>query len=281
VVLCPPLAVEQASTKPALAQLSAKLADEGYAVLRFDYDGTGDSAGRDEDAGRLDAWLGSVRAALDAVAGLGCTRTVAVGLRMGALLAMVELRRRGGADAAVLWDPCVSGRSFMRQQEALRRMVDRGAIRQDGSVECLGTVLSPEAVAELGPLDLGDQGSAVDRMLVLTRSGRSVPGRVRQGLDGPGVECAVADGQEELVDVEPVRATVPEPTLDRIVAWVAGPARSPFPARGRRWWGARLPAGRSGSGPSGWDPTDSSASRRSPRAGSPPACRPWCSSTPG
>ena len=101
-------------------KLADRLAEQGLAVLRFDYDGTGDSAGQETDPGRVDAWLSSVTAAVDELAATGVPRIGLVGVRMGGLFAAHEAARRGGVDALVLWDPCVSGKAFLREQRMLR-----------------------------------------------------------------------------------------------------------------------------------------------------------------
>ena len=93
---------------------------EGLAVLRFDYDGTGDSAGEETDPGRVDAWLSSVTAAVDELAATGVPRIGLVGIRMGGLFAAHAAAQRGGVDALVLWDPCTSGKAFLREQRMLR-----------------------------------------------------------------------------------------------------------------------------------------------------------------
>ena len=64
VVICPPLAVEGTTSKPGLRHLSTRLAAEGFAVLRFDYTGTGDSSGDDRQPGLVADWLASIRSAI-------------------------------------------------------------------------------------------------------------------------------------------------------------------------------------------------------------------------
>src|ERR1051325_66360 len=53
VVLCAPLGYEQVHAHRSFRVLADQLAAAGVTALRFDYHGTGDSAGRDEDPDRL------------------------------------------------------------------------------------------------------------------------------------------------------------------------------------------------------------------------------------
>ena len=45
VVVCPPSGYEAVCAHRTLRVVAERLAERGFAVLRFDYDGTGDSAG--------------------------------------------------------------------------------------------------------------------------------------------------------------------------------------------------------------------------------------------
>src|SRR5579871_2345685 len=60
VVLCPPIGHEQIHSHRGLRCLADALAEAGFSVLRFDYHGTGDSAGAGEEPGRVAAWLANV-----------------------------------------------------------------------------------------------------------------------------------------------------------------------------------------------------------------------------
>ena len=64
-------------------------------------------------------WLRDVRGAIEYVNALGAPRVGVIGLRLGATLAGAELARGGGVDDLVLWDPCATGRAFLRGQRAL------------------------------------------------------------------------------------------------------------------------------------------------------------------
>src|SRR5258707_567166 len=56
VVLCPPLGHEHLHSQRSLRHLADALAGAGFLVLRFDYRGTGDSAGGNEAGGNWAAW---------------------------------------------------------------------------------------------------------------------------------------------------------------------------------------------------------------------------------
>ena len=64
VVFCPPAGHEQVHAHRAWRHLAEAVAGAGLPVLRFDYHGTGDSAGTDEDPHRLAAWRQDVRDAI-------------------------------------------------------------------------------------------------------------------------------------------------------------------------------------------------------------------------
>ena len=64
VVLSPPLGFEAVNARHAYRYLAEALSEAGFAALRFDYDGTGDSAGRQDDPGRVNAWSRSLHMAI-------------------------------------------------------------------------------------------------------------------------------------------------------------------------------------------------------------------------
>jgi alpha-beta hydrolase superfamily lysophospholipase len=113
VVLCRPLGYEALCTYRTYTQLAQTLAAAGFDVLRFDYHGSGDSAGGDTDGQRVDAWLASIAAAVEQAKQLSGTNEVALfGMRFGATLAMEAAQRMGGIGSLMLWAPCPSGRAL-------------------------------------------------------------------------------------------------------------------------------------------------------------------------
>jgi pimeloyl-ACP methyl ester carboxylesterase len=220
VVLCPPLGIEAICVYFSYRALAQRLTAAGLAVVRFDYDGTGDSFGQEADPGRVNAWLSSVEAAVNVLDQAGVSSIGMVGMRMGALFAASEALRRGGVDALVLWDPCVSGQSFLREQQALR-MVSLGGEDSDGAVDAPGLRLEPATVADLSPLDLTRMnGSFATRLLVLQHPERVRSRRLTRRLDAEDVDWDEATGQGELLD--PPRQEPPYPTIDRVSSWLDG-----------------------------------------------------------
>jgi alpha-beta hydrolase superfamily lysophospholipase len=220
VVLCPPLGIEAICVYFTYRTLAVRLAEAGLAVLRFDYDGTGDSFGDQEEPGRTEAWEASVDAALRALELTGVGSVGLVGMRIGALLAASAAARRFGAlDALVLWDPCVSGRSFLREQRAFR-MLSIGGDDAGEAVDAPGMRFSPETVETLGRLNLpGVEGPLARRVLVLEDPDRPRSKRLATRLGRTAVEWVEATGQEALLD--PPRQVPPDATIDLVGEWIA------------------------------------------------------------
>ena len=125
VVLCPPFGLESWKASRAYQVLGAQLASEGFAVLHIDYDGTGDSSGTDDDPERVEAWRRSVSDAVDLMRVGGARHVSLVGMRLGATLA-ASVSVDCKPDLLVLWDPCDSGRSYLREQAVLRLVYEAG-----------------------------------------------------------------------------------------------------------------------------------------------------------
>ncbi len=220
VVLCQPLGIEAICVYFSYRTLADRLAQLGLAVLRFDYDGTGDSAGGETDPDRLPSWLASLTTATDYLTATGVGQVGMVGIRMGALLAATEAVRRQGVDALVLWDPCLSGRTFLREQRFLRLLATEDQERGDTAVEAPGIRFEAETVKELADLDMtGTAGPMAARALVLTPPGRSRPRRLEARLADAQIEWQEATGQEDLLDSQ--LQETPFETIERVALWLS------------------------------------------------------------
>lgn len=218
VLLFPPLTIEAARAYFAYRVLATRLAENGLAALRFDYDGTGDSFGDENDPDRTEAWLASGTAALDLLRSTGVEAVGFVGMRMGGLFAAAEARRIGGVDALVLWDTCLSGRRFLREQQALR-LVSLGGPAPDGAVDAPGLRFSKATVETLSELDLGrPEERLANKMLVLEPPGRTRPAQLSRRLAAHEVDWAEAVGQEALLD--PLRQDTPWLTIAAVTDWL-------------------------------------------------------------
>ncbi len=125
-VLCAPIGHEYTRAHRSIRHLADRLARAGIPALRYDHHGIGDSPGGDLDPGRVAAWIEGIRkACAEPRAGSWARRTVlVVGLRLGATLA--ALASRGTRiDDLVLWNPCVSGRAYVRELQAIAMSAER------------------------------------------------------------------------------------------------------------------------------------------------------------
>ncbi len=242
-VICPPVGSEYTRSHRSLRHLADRLARAGIPALRFDYDGIGDSPGDDLDAARLAAWTASVQSAIAHARRLaGCARVCLVGVRLGATLAALAARE-AGVEHLVLWEPCVKGRRYVRELQALAASAERAASDLPGAIESAGFVTTGETLDGLRGLDLAREDLRVrGRVLLAQRDDLAgdpaLPARL--------VACGVPHDVLRLpgwagMMAEHQFTVVPDAALDAIVAWIARQA----PARPGRC----APAGGGESGP--------------------------------
>jgi alpha-beta hydrolase superfamily lysophospholipase len=119
-LICSPLGYDAISSHRTLRHLAEAAAACGIPALRFDYDGSGDSAGQDIDPARVDAWLESIRmAAATLREQTGAAEIFLFGIRLGGTLALLAAQRISGVAGAVLVNPVVEGRRYLRELRAL------------------------------------------------------------------------------------------------------------------------------------------------------------------
>ena len=121
VVICQPLGHEYVRAHRAIRHLALMLAKAGFHVLRFDYYATGDSGG-DGHQGGVAQWTQDIRTAIDELKDAsGMAKVSVVGVRAGALLAVVATAARHDVDGILLWDPVVTGARYCSAVDELNR----------------------------------------------------------------------------------------------------------------------------------------------------------------
>jgi pimeloyl-ACP methyl ester carboxylesterase len=114
VVLCYPWAHEYIYAHRSMVKLASVLAENGFHVLRFDYYGTGDSAGASIDVTLEGCREDILTAAEELMDMTGAECVSLIGLRLGASLAAeVAVAHRGLIDRLVMWDPVIFGRDYV------------------------------------------------------------------------------------------------------------------------------------------------------------------------
>lgn len=240
VVLCPPLGREHLSAYRALRLLADRLASVGLLALRFDYRGTGDSAGGAAEAGQVAAWSGSVAEAAGFAARAGAGPLMLVGLRLGATLAVEAMSQIEHLDALVLWDPCPSPAVFLREQHLLHRLGSGSRARAapaSGWLETPGMAFSHQTVEDLRALQwsdvtaarLGERCAGGAGVLLLSRANEPLSPFLKELSDHPGVDHSQLTGQRELLETSTSPGVVPESTLDSITSFLARRSREARP----------------------------------------------------
>jgi alpha-beta hydrolase superfamily lysophospholipase len=171
VLLCPAWGREGQRAHRIFRTLADRLARRGLHVLRFDWHGTGDSSGADED-GHFARWRADLRDAHRELARRSLSeRCVWVGARLGATLAL-----QGAAGLpwpprrVVAWEPVADGGAYLAdlrgQQQAHAR--DYALTMSAPDHDLLGLRAGERLLADLGTLRTapGPDGAPADTVLL-------------------------------------------------------------------------------------------------------------------
>jgi pimeloyl-ACP methyl ester carboxylesterase len=224
VIICPSIGYEQLHAHRSLRYLADDLANQGVPTLRFDWHGTGDSAGIDEDPNRCATWQANLRDAVEWMRQvLGCRQVSIVGLRIGAALAALAAEEVEVANL-VMWAPVINGRAFVREMTAIELTAEfRPAPHETptGDIEAGGFVLSKLAAAELSQLNLLKSHPWCQQALIVGRDDHPIDLRWHDrcvSLGFPAEQIQVPGYQEMLA--EPHRCQVPQRAILQIVSWL-------------------------------------------------------------
>ena len=227
VVLCPPLGYQHLASYRTMGMLAARLSGLGFAVVRFDYPGMGDSGGDEHESGLVRDWVEAIHlAGAEARRLSGATRTAAVGLGVGGMFAAAAGSQHQ-FDALVMWAPVESGRKFIRELRVLQGAGDDSITSRDG-LEAGGFVYPDALAAEIEALDLLKLDRLPARRLLLAERDDLPPlQRLEQRLRAMGAELTVSQvsGMRQVMDV-PTTSVVPAQAAIELIALWLGDALS-------------------------------------------------------
>ncbi|MGN6870629.1 MAG: alpha/beta fold hydrolase [Solirubrobacteraceae bacterium] len=220
IVLCPPIGIELNFSQYVFKALARRLHADGFVVVRFDYDGIGQSAGAINDPGRVEAWVESIACAEALARAQGVESVAGVGLRLGATLLANAAVSKCRFDALVLWDPCVSGKTFLREQAALQLTFPHPAVHETGT-EIPGYYLSAETVSELAVLQMpSNVSSHSPDVLALLDPQRAQNARLSRQLKDDGVDWREYDEEVMVFDTGQRHYDLPEGIMRQVAGWL-------------------------------------------------------------
>jgi exosortase A-associated hydrolase 2 len=233
VVLCHPWGQEYLRAHRSMAQLAVMLSDAGFHVMRFDYFGTGDSNGDMKEAD-VEGWIDDVMAAIQEIQDTtGAERVRLIGLRLGAsLAAMAAARHPDEVEALVLWDPVISGGSYLQELLATEAWTAHGTVgapvrsaRDGGGHEVLGFPLTAELAEGIRRVELAPLVSRLTaRVLTLATTPLPAAHQLCRALQdrAPGtVEFEeVPSSPAWLEDSNTGAGAIPTQAMQRIVRWM-------------------------------------------------------------
>lgn len=231
VVLCQPVFHECADARRAMRSLADLFAEAGIHALRFDYRGTGDSAG-DLTDDSLEEWTEDVNTAIEELAASrGLDSVGLVGLRFGASLA-ARAATQAELPFMVLWQPIVEGAPWLQTLRQLQANWVKYEADQRPAAKAVAT--PDEIVGYSLPSALADRLTALDickmdapgaeRVLLIEEQEESQFDALHHRLEDLGVKVDRHRGDGGRVwhrDFDAEQAQVPRELLEKIVGWAA------------------------------------------------------------
>lgn len=191
VLLCPPLGQDHVRSHRLYRQLAHALVAAGMAVLRFDFFGSGDSAGDSVDISWDRCIADSTAAAAELRRLSDCDRIVVFGARLGGSIAIAAAANLK-PDRVVAWDPVLDGAGHVARldalQEALRvdtRRFNKPRTAEAAAGQWQGFTIGPRLREQLVELRLMPPNAPV-HLIESAPSAASTPASGRNDLIAAG-----------------------------------------------------------------------------------------------
>lgn len=220
VLMCGSLAKEGTDSVRFQRIVGETLAKHGFAVLRFDYLGTGDSAYRQGRADAVENWLSSVSHAVSYLERLGAQNITAIGFRAGGLLINKFLEDRPtNLRNVVYFDPVGAGRRYLREHTTLYRLAVGADATLPGVTPVIGARFDDSAASEFGALRMDPDRRPVEGTLCVLRP-TDTDSRLTEFAGTAGVESITVEGLPEFAQSADVMVPMPLDAADAMIEWI-------------------------------------------------------------
>jgi alpha-beta hydrolase superfamily lysophospholipase len=232
-VICRPCGYEAICSHRSLRTFEDAAVELGLPTLSFDYLGTGDSADIDPQADQLAEWVRNVIAAAKTLRELsGVHHVCLLGVRLGALLAVLAAGECDAVTSLILVSPIISGRKYLSALRTTRlaARLNPGtapAVAEEsgaGSIEVSGFLFSAATQAALAQTDLRTRPTPAAKD-VLIIDGISLPGAAawtRQLAEsGVRADYLALPGLIEMIMTAPQYAAVPREMVAATRDWLS------------------------------------------------------------
>lgn len=218
IVICPPLGYDLLSAYRTCRHAAEQLCARGFHVLRFDYYGTGNSAGDVDDV--VDPVIDVGVAIQELKRRAQVDKICLFGVRAGALIALAAAARCQDAPDLILLGAPASGRNYVRELQAFSTL--SGTVGADASdVAVAGFVFNSVLLQRLAEINVANLTFACKpKVLLLSRDDIPDDGRMFKQLVALGCQVRQVTGSgyaAMMTEVE--RSVVPERMLQEVFDW--------------------------------------------------------------
>lgn len=210
ILLCPPIAYEYQQSWWAYKQLANRLSKLGFPTLKFDYFATGNSLGEAHE-GSVAQWQEDISlAAQTLLEKSGKKKLAIVGLRFGATLAMLTLKKLNPS-VIVLWDPILSGEHYLDELNSLQqqKLESMGNHSPSPKNEYHGYLFSDLLLAEIQTINLTKHEAWINlqpEITLLSSPQNQLHQNLMTELNNNGINSINAKNLEDTTDWQNLKA---------------------------------------------------------------------------
>jgi alpha-beta hydrolase superfamily lysophospholipase len=222
IILCAPLGHEYTHAHRSFKHLAEYLATQGFYVFRFDYEGTGDSAGTDRDEHRIQTWVDNIcTLATEIKLANPQAQLSLIGLRLGATLAALASQKIT-VDNLILWEPIIKGSSYVRELSAIAKLAANQLNIPADVIESAGFLMTEQTAQDIKAINLTQVPLGTkNAILLIRRDDRQYNNLLSSDLqtDQEKITEVSLPGYADMIE-EPQETKVPFVAFEYMIQWL-------------------------------------------------------------